>query len=159
MSKENKANETKQFSLNKFDLFFSLKRNNCTYPGLLPQIPWFGPGGCYRYLLYLPMIYCYRYLLYVWFNVTSTILGYCCTCDLMSLLPFWGTIKCLFLGLSLTCITIIRLFRLWVERQEGHVVNNSKLISGQSYKASTIVNYDSTVVIWGIFKSGTTLDS
>ena len=31
--------------------------------------------------------------------------------------------------------------------------------SGQSYKASTIVIYDSTVVIWGIFKSGTTLES
>ena len=32
-------------------------------------------------------------------------------------------------------------------------------ISGQSYKASTIVNYDPRVVIWGIFKSGTTLES
>ena len=31
--------------------------------------------------------------------------------------------------------------------------------SGQSYKASMIVNYDSRVVIWGIFKSGTTLES
>ena len=31
--------------------------------------------------------------------------------------------------------------------------------SGQSYKAPTIVNYDSRVVIWGIFKSGTTLES
>ena len=30
---------------------------------------------------------------------------------------------------------------------------------GQSYKASTIVNYGSRVVIWGIFKSGTTLES
>ena len=29
---------------------------------------------------------------------------------------------------------------------------------GQSYKGLTIVNYDSRVVIWGIFKSGTTLD-
>ena len=31
--------------------------------------------------------------------------------------------------------------------------------SGQSYKGSMIVNYDSRVVIWGIFKSGTTLES
>ena len=35
---------------------------------------------------------------------------------------------------------------------------------GQSYKGSTIVNYDSVnydsrVVIWGIFKSGTNLES
>ena len=29
---------------------------------------------------------------------------------------------------------------------------------GQSYKGSTIVNYDSRVIIWGIFKSGTTLE-
>ena len=33
------------------------------------------------------------------------------------------------------------------------------LISDQSYKAPTIINYDSGVVIWGIFKSGTTLES
>ena len=31
--------------------------------------------------------------------------------------------------------------------------------SGQSYKPFTIVNYDSRVVLWGIFKSGTTLES
>ena len=31
--------------------------------------------------------------------------------------------------------------------------------SGQSYKHFTIVNYDSRVVICGIFKSGTTLES
>ena len=30
---------------------------------------------------------------------------------------------------------------------------------GQSYKGSRIVNYDSRVVIWGNFKSGTTLES
>ena len=30
---------------------------------------------------------------------------------------------------------------------------------GQSYKASTIVNYDSKDVIWGIFKSGMPLES
>ena len=34
-----------------------------------------------------------------------------------------------------------------------------RLTSGQSYKHFTIVNYDSRVVIWGIFKSGTTLES
>ena len=33
----------------------------------------------------------------------------------------------------------------------------SSVTSGQSYKASTIVNYDPRVVIWGIFKSGTPL--
>ena len=32
-------------------------------------------------------------------------------------------------------------------------------ICGQSFKASTILNYDSRVVICGIFKSGTTLES
>ena len=32
-------------------------------------------------------------------------------------------------------------------------------VCGQSYKHFTIVNYDSRVVIWGIFKSGTTLES
>ena len=30
---------------------------------------------------------------------------------------------------------------------------------GQSYKASTIINYDSRVVKWGIFKPGSTLES
>ena len=30
---------------------------------------------------------------------------------------------------------------------------------GQSYKQFTLVIYDSKVVIWGIFKSGTTLES
>ena len=30
---------------------------------------------------------------------------------------------------------------------------------GQSYKHFTLVNYDSRVVIWGIFQSGTTLES
>ena len=30
---------------------------------------------------------------------------------------------------------------------------------GQSYKHFTLVNYDSGVVIWGIFQSGTTLES
>ena len=34
-----------------------------------------------------------------------------------------------------------------------------QLPCGQSYKVSTIVNYDSSVVILGIFKSGTTLES
>ena len=33
------------------------------------------------------------------------------------------------------------------------------LYSGQSYNHFTIVNYDSSVVIWGIFKSGTTLEA
>ena len=35
----------------------------------------------------------------------------------------------------------------------------AKSTSGQSYKAFTIVNYNSRVVIWGIFKSGSTLES
>ena len=33
------------------------------------------------------------------------------------------------------------------------------LISGQSYKHFKLVNYDSKVVIWGIFQSGTTFMS
>ena len=32
------------------------------------------------------------------------------------------------------------------------------LTSGQSYNHFTLVNYDSSIVIWGIFKSGTTLE-
>ena len=32
-------------------------------------------------------------------------------------------------------------------------------ICGQSYKHFTLVNYDSRVEIWGIFQSGTTLES
>ena len=32
-------------------------------------------------------------------------------------------------------------------------------ICGQSYKQFTLVIYESRVVIWGIFKSGTTLES
>ena len=31
--------------------------------------------------------------------------------------------------------------------------------SGQSYKHFTLVNYDSRVVIWGIFQSGMTVES
>ena len=31
--------------------------------------------------------------------------------------------------------------------------------SGQSYKHFTLINYDSRVVIWGIFQSGMTLES
>ena len=31
--------------------------------------------------------------------------------------------------------------------------------SGQSYKHFMLVNYDSRIVIWGIFQSGTTLES
>ena len=31
--------------------------------------------------------------------------------------------------------------------------------SGQSYNHFMIVNYDSSVIIWGIFKSGTTLEA
>ena len=30
---------------------------------------------------------------------------------------------------------------------------------GQYYKHFTLINYDSRVVIWGIFQSGTTLES
>ena len=38
-------------------------------------------------------------------------------------------------------------------------INRAFLSSGQSYKHFTLVNYDSRVVIWGIFQSGTTLES
>ena len=57
-----------------------------------------------------------------------------------------------------TClITTNRSFK----KNEGLIKSTQVIdvISGQSYKASTIVNYDSRVVIWGIFKSGTTLES
>ena len=42
------------------------------------------------------------------------------------------------------------------KRKEGRRILHN---CGQSYKGSTIVNYDSSVVIWGNFKSGTTLES
>ena len=38
-------------------------------------------------------------------------------------------------------------------------VTNIVLTSGQSYKHFTLVIYESRVVIWGIFKSETTLES
>ena len=43
---------------------------------------------------------------------------------------------------------------------KGEATDKGMLAScGQSYKHFTLVNYDSKVVIWGIFKSGTTLES
>ena len=46
------------------------------------------------------------------------------------------------------------------EAKIGNQTNSgSDSISGQSYKHFTLVNYDSRVVIWGNFKSGTTLES
>ena len=40
-----------------------------------------------------------------------------------------------------------------------YIVEMSKAeVSGQSYKQLTLVIYESRVVIWGIFKSGTTLE-
>ena len=38
-------------------------------------------------------------------------------------------------------------------------VHNKALICGQCYKQFALVTYESRVVIWGIFKSGTTLES
>ena len=43
--------------------------------------------------------------------------------------------------------------------KELHTGLGDEEISGQSYKAPSIVNYNSRVVIWGIFKSGMTLES
>ena len=40
--------------------------------------------------------------------------------------------------------------------ESGSILNRT---SSQSYIGSMIVNYDSRVVIWGIFQSGTTLES
>ena len=45
------------------------------------------------------------------------------------------------------------------EDNSGICTGVHTLCCGQSYKGSTIVNYDSRVVKWGIFKSGTTLES
>ena len=47
----------------------------------------------------------------------------------------------------------IELFKCKIAWRQSHVT------SGQSYNHFTIVNYDSSVVIWGIFKSGTTLEA
>ena len=51
-----------------------------------------------------------------------------------------------------------------IYKKPSYVKTNSKCIenpktSGQSYKQFTLVIYDSRVVIWGILKSGTTLES
>ena len=40
-----------------------------------------------------------------------------------------------------------------------HCGKDQKEASGQSYKHFTLLNYDSRVVIGGIFQSGTTLES
>ena len=42
---------------------------------------------------------------------------------------------------------------------EWRIVFTFKYFCGQSYKHFMLVNYDSRVVIWGIFQSGTTLES
>ena len=48
----------------------------------------------------------------------------------------------------------------WLSTGPGsNVVVSHYLLCGQSYKGSMIKNYDSRVVIWGNFKSGTTLES
>ena len=75
-----------------------------------------------------------------------------------------GTLKCQCLGRSCpyssypcgfycvdecSCTLNSNLPTAWRRLQE--------VISGQSYKQFTLVIYDSRVVIWGIFKSGTTL--
>ena len=41
----------------------------------------------------------------------------------------------------------------------GHTMPWNDDVCGQSYNQFTLVNYDFRVVIWGIFKSGTTLES
>ena len=47
----------------------------------------------------------------------------------------------------------------YVNHQKIAKVANFWQICGQYYKHFTLVNYDSRVVIWGIFQSGTTLES
>ena len=42
---------------------------------------------------------------------------------------------------------------------ESAITYNLGSTCGQSYKHFTLVNYDSRVVKWGIFQSGTTLES
>ena len=53
-------------------------------------------------------------------------------------------------------VTVLHVYRI-INKKLGHLdlIGNS----GQSYKQFMLVNYDSRVVIWGIFKSGTTLES
>ena len=48
---------------------------------------------------------------------------------------------------------------MWHMHRQFHTCLTVWQISGQSYKHFTLVNYDSRVVIWGIFQSGTTLES
>ena len=42
--------------------------------------------------------------------------------------------------------------------RNGMIKSGSKETSGKSYKHFTLVNYDSRVVIWSNFQSGTTLE-
>ena len=47
----------------------------------------------------------------------------------------------------------------YLRKKSSNTLSPEMAYCVQSYKSSTIVNYDSRVVIWGIFKSGTTLES
>ena len=48
---------------------------------------------------------------------------------------------------------------MWENPQQKGRISVRLVSSGQYYKHFTLVNYDSKVVIWGIFQSGTTLES
>ena len=49
--------------------------------------------------------------------------------------------------------------RVFEHRGEREIYGFLHILYVHSYKQFTLVNYDSRVVIWGIFKSGTTLES
>ena len=49
--------------------------------------------------------------------------------------------------------------KIFLSLQKNFVDVTANRTSGQSYKHFTLVNYDSRVVIWGIFQSGMTLES
>ena len=80
---------------------------------------------------------------------------YDCTCMSFSVCSFVFLYECLF-RLSVKCVWLFDTGPTWFLTK---FIVGTAVISGQSYKASTIVNYDSRVVIWGIFQSGTTLGS
>ena len=52
-----------------------------------------------------------------------------------------------------------RCVQLWWNVDVQKIIKIGRETCGQSYKQFTLVNYDSRVLIWGIFKSGMTLES
>ena len=78
----------------------------------------------------------------------------------------WVQIPAPYTGLIFSHIFVVKKLCLfekskmnYKEAGDGPFLKERSKLSGQSYKQFTLVIFDSGVVIWGIFKSGTTLES